>query len=525
MSTLDDKLVKKAHVKVRYTPQMLDELKRCSDENTGPMYFMENFMYIQHPIKGKLKFKPFKYQRELTQVYHEYRYSIAMIGRQLGKTTLAAGYLLWYAMFKPDSTILIAAHKREGASEIMEKIRYCYEELPDHIRAGASEYNKQSMKFDNGSRILSQATTPATGRGLSLSLVYLDEFAFVQPRIAKEFWTALSPTLSTGGKCIITSTPNVDDDQFATIWHDSQLTTDEFGNDKDTGKNGFKGYYATWREHPDRDEEWAREQRAKTSDDQFEREHECKFISFQETLIKSSTLAKLNHVVEEPFRKSGQVRWYEPIRDGKTYCVALDPAMGTGGDYSAIQVVELPSMKQVAEWQHNRSIVEEQVRVLRQLLQEIERSAPNSEMYWTLENNSVGEAALVCIRDTGEERFPGTMMHDPNRHLRTRANRKGYLTTNKTKMEACSKLKTLLENESLQIKSKNLVHELKYYIAQGNGYEAAGGEHDDLISAMLVVLRMAQHISTWDDKLHDTINSNIGGAFEEDEEIPMPIII
>ena len=344
MSTLDDKLVKKAHVKVRYTPQMLDELKRCSDENTGPMYFMENFMYIQHPIKGKLKFKPFKYQRELTQVYHEYRYSIAMIGRQLGKTTLAAGYLLWYAMFKPDSTILIAAHKREGASEIMEKIRYCYEELPDHIRAGASEYNKQSMKFDNGSRILSQATTPATGRGLSLSLVYLDEFAFVQPRIAKEFWTALSPTLSTGGKCIITSTPNVDDDQFATIWHDSQLTTDEFGNDKDTGKNGFKGYYATWREHPDRDEEWAREQRAKTSDDQFEREHECKFISFQETLIKSSTLAKLNHVVEEPFRKSGQVRWYEPIRDGKTYCVALDPAMGTGGDYSAIQVVELPSM-------------------------------------------------------------------------------------------------------------------------------------------------------------------------------------
>jgi len=435
MSTLDDKLVKKAHVKIRYTPLMLDELQKCEDPDTGPMYFMENFMFIQHPVKGKLKFQPFQYQRELCDVYHNYRYSIAMIGRQLGKTTLAAGYLLWYAMFKPDSVILIAAHKREGASEIMEKIRYCYEELPDHIRAGASEYNKQSMKFDNGSRIISQATTPSTGRGYALSLVYLDEFAFVQPRIAKEFWTAISPTLSTGGKCIITSTPNVDDDQFAQIWHDSQITIDEYGNDTDTGKNGFKGYHETWRGHPDRDEEWAKQERSKTSDDRFEREHECKFISFQETLINSRTLAGLNNIVEEPMRKSGQVRWYEKIRDGKTYCIGLDPSMGTGGDFSAIQVLELPSMKQVAEWQHNRSIMEEQVRVLRQILQEIEREAPNSEIYWTLENNSVGEAALVVIRDTGEERFPGTMMHDPNRHLRGRGARKGYSTTNKTKME------------------------------------------------------------------------------------------
>ena len=525
MSTVDDKLVKKAHIKIRYTQSMLDELEKCSDLETGPMYFMENFMYIQHPIKGKLKFKPFDFQKDLCEVYHNYQYSIAMIGRQLGKTTLAAGYLLWYAMFQADSTILIAAHKREGATEIMEKIRYCYEELPDHIRAGVSEYNKQSMKFDNGSRIISQATTPATGRGFALSLVYLDEFAFVQPRIAKEFWTAISPTLSTGGKCIITSTPNVDDDQFAMIWHDSQQTIDEYGNDRDVGKNGFKGYHATWRAHPDRDEAWAKAERSKTTDERFEREHECKFISFQETLINAKTLSRLNSEVKNPSRKSGQVRWYEPIRDGKTYCVALDPSMGTGGDYAAIQVLELPSMKQVAEWQHNRSVVEEQAKVLREILQEIERYAPRSEIYWTLENNSVGEAVLVVVRDTGEDRFPGTMMHDPNRNLRGRSSRKGYNTTHRTKMEACAKLKTLLENQTLSVKSKNLLHELKYFIAQGNGYEAAAGEHDDLICAMLVNLRMAQHISTWDSHLHDAINSNIGGTFEEDEDQPLPIII
>ena len=143
-----------------------------------------------------------------------------MLGRQMGKTTVAAGYLLWYAMFKPDSTILVAAHKQAGASEIMQRIRYAYESCPNHIRAGVTEYNKGSLTMDNGSRIISATTTENTGRGMSLSLLYLDEFAFVPPRIAKEFW--ITPTLATGGKCIITSTINSDDDTFAMIYNKQQ---------------------------------------------------------------------------------------------------------------------------------------------------------------------------------------------------------------------------------------------------------------------------------------------------------------
>ena len=123
MAQLDLELIKKAHAKVKYTPEMADELAKCTDPITGPMYFMENFMMIQHPTKGRVQFKPFDYQRELCDVYNQHRYSIAMIGRQLGKTTLAAGYLLWYAMFVPDSTILVAAHKRDGATEIMQRMR------------------------------------------------------------------------------------------------------------------------------------------------------------------------------------------------------------------------------------------------------------------------------------------------------------------------------------------------------------------------------------------------------------------
>lgn len=524
MAQIDNDLVKKAHSKVRYTPEMADELKKCIHPITGPMYFMENFMYIQHAIRGKVKFAPFDYQRDLCEVYNENRYAIAMIGRQLGKTTLAAGYLLWFAMFKPDSTILIAAHKREGASEIMQKIRYAYEELPDHIRAGVAEYNKQSLTFDNGSRILSQATTVNTGRGLALSLVYLDEFAFVPPQIAKEFWTSLSPTLSTGGKCIITSTPNVDDDQFAQIWFESQRTIDEFGNHADVGTNGFKGYHATWESHPDRDDEWARLEQAKVGEDQFKREHECQFISFNETLIKSMTLSQLGFDAIEPIEKKGQVRWYEKLRDGRSYCVALDPSMGTGGDDAAIQVLELPTLKQVAEWQHNKSTVETQIKILRSILMEISHRAPKADIYWTVENNTLGEACLVVIRDTGEERFPGTFMHDPNRHLGVKK-RKGYNTTHRTKLEACAKFKSLVESDKIKLHSRNLVHELKYFIAKGNGYEASVGEKDDLIDAMLLIIRMVQHISQWDDDLQNQMTGDVGGRFEEEPDHPLPMLV
>lgn len=523
--TIENAFIKKPGTRVRYTPEMIKEFEACANQDTGPMYFMENFMMIQHPVLGRMKFSPFEYQRELCDVYHNYRYSIAMIGRQLGKTTLAAGYLLWYAMFVPDSTILIAAHKRDGANEIMQRIRFCYEELPDHIRAAVMEYNKGSIVFDNGSRIIAQATTPNTGRGLALSLVYLDEFAFVPPRIAREFWTSLSPTLSTGGKCIITSTPNVDDDQFADIWHGSQRTLDEYGNDMEVGANGFKGYYATWEAHPDRDEIWANVERNKIGDERFKREHECQFISFNETLISASRLTVLSGLGVDPIHKTGQVRWYDRIRDGRTYVVALDPSLGTGGNNSAIEVFELPSMRQVAEWQHNRTIIEDQVKILRAILLEIQEKAPKSEIYWTVESNTLGEAALVVIRDTGEERFPGTFMHDPNRHIGAKNRRKGYLTTNSTKLEACAKLKTLVEQDRIILHSKNLIHELKYFVAAGNTFKASVGETDDLISALLVIIRMVQHISSWDDSLHDQINSNVGGMFEEDYEPPLPLII
>jgi hypothetical protein len=157
----------------------------------------------------------------------------------------------------------------------MQRIRFAYELCPDHIRAGVTSYNKGSIDFENGSRIVSATTTETTGRGMSITLLYADEFAYVRPTIAREFWTSISPTLATGGKAIITSTPNSDEDQFAFIWKGANKTEDEYGNPTELGINGFKAYRSYWQEHPDRDEAWGENMRAQLGDDRFRREIGC----------------------------------------------------------------------------------------------------------------------------------------------------------------------------------------------------------------------------------------------------------
>lgn len=168
----DIALAKKPHQKMSLTAEQIREFARCAHPITGPMYFMSNYFYIQHPTKGKMSYQPFDYQERLIETYHNYRFSLSLMPRQTGKSTSAAGYLLWYAMFNPDSTILIAAHKYSGAHEIMLRIRYAYETCPDFIRAGVVSYNKGSIEFENGSRIVAQATTENTGRGMSITLLY-----------------------------------------------------------------------------------------------------------------------------------------------------------------------------------------------------------------------------------------------------------------------------------------------------------------------------------------------------------------
>lgn len=522
--SLEGVLVKKAHTKESFTEIHVQELLACSQDD-GYHFFTQNFFYIQHPVKGKMLFEPFEYQKRLLDAYHGHRFNINMLPRQMGKTTCAAGYLLWYAMFHPDQTILISAHKFTGSQEIMQRIRYAYELCPDHIRCGVVNYNKGSIEFDNGSRIVSTTTTGNTGRGMSISLLYCDEFAFVPPNIADEFWTSISPTLATGGKAIITSTPNSDEDTFAIIWKEANKKFDEFGNEQEVGINGFFPFTCSWGEHPDRDDAWATVERGRIGEERFRREYNCEFLIYDETLINSICLAGLEG--KEPLQKLGQTRWYKKITPGSIYVVALDPSLGTGGNSAAIQVFELPSFTQVAEWQHNLTPIQGQIKILKDILKYIadELGQDNvGNLYWSIENNTVGEAGLVCIKDIGEENFSGLFVSEPVRKGHVRKFRKGFNTTHGSKISASARLKYLIESGKMKILSKPLISELKAFIAHNLTFKAKTGEEDDLVSATLLVVRISQILADWDSRVFDTINSS-DTQMDEDWELPMPIFV
>ena len=516
---LDTALIKPAHQAASWDEEQIQEFVACADPLSGPQYFMSHYFYIQHPTKGRLLYQPFDYQNRLIDTYHNYRFSIALLPRQTGKSTSAAGYLLWYAMFIPDSTILIAAHKYTGAQEIMQRIRYAYELCPNHIRAGVTSYNKGSIEFENGSRIVAQTTTETTGRGMSITLLYADEFAFVRPGIAREFWTSISPTLSTGGKAIITSTPNSDEDQFSTIWKGANKRIDSFGNETELGMNGFRPFRANWREHPERDQQWADEEKGRIGEERFLREHECEFVIADETLINSIKLMSME--AKDPIERQGQVRWFSRPKKGMTYLVALDPSLGTGGDMAALQVFEAPSMVQVAEWQHNKTPIQRQIVVMTEICKYIADTIDDqTAIYYSVENNTLGEAALVCINEIGEENIPGTFLSEPAKVGASRRYRKGFTTTNKSKLSTCAKLKSLVESDRITINSNNLISELKSFVANGAAFAAKQGETDDLVMALILVVRMVQILKQYNEELDDHISDSLDHSME-----PMPFIM
>lgn len=497
LKTMQDEpnLIKAPYQKLSLTDKQQIEFLKCA---LDPVYFIRNHVKIKHPTRGSLMFDLYDYQENMIKTYANHRQVISMCSRQLGKTESTSAFIIWFTIFQNDQNVLIAANKFKAATEIMDRIRFMYEELPDWLRPGVTTWNVQKIQFDNGSKIESTTTTADAGRGKSISLLYVDEMAFVKNRIAEEFWTAISPTLATGGKCIITSTPNGDEDTFAQIWYAANNTLDEFGNDTPdgVGSNGFKSFKATWDQHPDRDEEWARKERAKIGIEKFAREYELQFLSADETLIDSQVLSRLTH--QEPKFKMGTIRWWEQPEANQIYLVSLDPSAGVGRDYAAIQVWKLPQMIQVAEWMHNRSSVAQQIKCVVQICAHLDntlRSMSNQmgepELFWTFENNGLGHSVVELLNELGLDRIPAQLMSDPGR--------RGFNSNVRTKSQAVVKFKSLVESNRIHIRSKPLISEIKNFVSKADGFAAKPGEHDDLVTATLLIVRMSQQISKWDD--------------------------
>jgi hypothetical protein len=234
----------------------------------------------------------------------------------------------------------------------------------------------------------------------------------------------------------------------------------------------------------------------------------CEFIIADETLINPSTLIDLEGT--EPILRQGQIRWYKTPKKGNIYVVTLDPSIGTGGDPAGIQIFEANTTTQVGEWKHNKTDIQSQVKLIAQINKYIvDCTTEPRNVYYSIENNSVGEAALVSLAEYGEQNIVGNFISEPGKK------RKGFTTTNKSKLAACAKFKALLESKKLTVNSKSLVSELKTFVAKGASYEAKLGETDDLVMAALLSVRVMQQLSDF--------NVDLENHIRDHQEIIMPL--
>jgi hypothetical protein len=261
--------IKKAGTATEYTQHQINELAKCAND---PIYFITNYCFIQNQMLGKIKFKLRDYQEKIVDNLHN-RFNILMIGRQCGKTETTAAFAYWFSIFHADKNVLVASNKQKGATDIMNRIKFMYENTPDFLRPGVQYYNRGSIEFDNGSKIWSEATTESTGRGRSVALFICDELAHVNKRIQEEMWASILPTLSTGGSCVVMSTPNGDSDLFAQLWRqaNSQIASGETTD----GETNFVPIFVPIEQVPGRDMQWQNMMRSKLGDLKFEQEYLC----------------------------------------------------------------------------------------------------------------------------------------------------------------------------------------------------------------------------------------------------------
>ncbi len=526
--------IKRPYAESEYTPESIQALARSKRD---PVFFIRNYIYLQHPVRGKILFDLYDYQEELVRACLTDKRIILLCARQMGKTQTISMFFLWYAMFHQDVTLVIASKDNGHAMEIMDRIRFAYEELPHWLKAGCRYYNKHNIFFDNGSRIVSQATTEKTGRGLSITKLYLDELAFINPRIQTAMWRSLSPTLSTGGDAIISSTPNGDTELFATLWRgansavaDQEELEREKAEDEVEVKDElppalFKPYSFPWNRHPDRGDAYLRQMQAELGPIGFRQEVLCEFISSDAMLIDSLKLSFVK--ARKPISTNMGFRfWRRDDEIGgrdKQYLIGLDPGTGNSRDYTVIQVVEFPKMEQIAELRLNSVNIPLIYAKLKWLFKYLRKPGANntgrSEITWSFERNGVGEALVAMIQNDDDAN--GGVYIDGVDLFNETDKRLGCYTTGKSKLLSCMQLKNLIEkgDKALKINSDILLFELQNFVSAGGTYQAKQGCTDDAVMAMTIIMKVLNRVASFDDRARKMVYESVDPDSDQQPEI------
>jgi len=451
--------VKRDGIDQNFTKDEVAEYARCMQD---PAYFARKYIKVISLDKGLVPFDLYPYQEKMFKHFRENRFSIILACRQSGKSISSVGYLLWYACFHPEKTIAILANKGATAREMLARITLMLENLPFFLQPGCKALNKGSIEFSNNSRIIAAATSGSSIRGLSVNLLFLDEFAFVDDDA--RFYTSTYPVVAAGTstQVIITSTAN----GLGNVYH-------KLYEGAVQGTNEFKHFRVDWWDVPDRDEEWKRQTISNTSQLQFDQEFGNTFVGTGNTLISPDVLLGL--ISKDPIKVTSNTRIYKDSEPGHEYMMFVDVAKGRGQDYSTFNIIDVSTkpFEQVAVFQDNN--------ISPLLYPDVIYKYANmyNQAYVIIESNDQG--AVVCNGLYYDLEYENVYVESM-----IKANSIGVTMTRKVKRIGCSNIKDLIEQNKIAIHDAETIIELSTFEARGSSYEASNGNHDDLVMNLVM---------------------------------------
>jgi hypothetical protein len=471
-SYLGNRLLKPTNVQQQFTKHEVEEYVKCQNDI---IYFLKNYVQVVHVDHGLIPFDLYDYQEDLINTIQDNRYVIVKSARQSGKSVTSLGYILHYILFNKTKIVGMLANKASTSRELLGRLQTAYQHLPKFLQQGIVEWNKGNLELENGSKIIASSTSSSAIRGYSFSLLFLDEFAFVQRTIADAFIKSVYPTISSGKdtKIIMVSTPN----GFNLFY--------KFWNDAVEGNNQFKTFKIHWTSIPERDQDWREKIISDIGEEAFRQEYEADFLGSSNTLISYEKLQELSY--SSPLWSREDLDIYEEPEMGRTYTITVDTARGQGLDYSTFTVfdsTEIP-YKIAAKYRNNT--------VAPLLFPNIINNVGKkyNDAYVLVESNDIGaQVADVLHHDLEYENLLTTSWFGRHGQQISSGHRKdislGVRTTKQVKKLGCSNLKSLIEEDKLIIVDYDIISELTTFVTNGDTFAAEDGSNDDLVTTLVL---------------------------------------
>ena len=464
--------LKNSNVQLEFSPDQVKELVKCA---TDPKHFIENYVQIVHVDHGLVPFKLYDYQEEMVEIFHNNRFVISKLPRQSGKSTTIVSYLLHYIIFNENVAVAILANKGNTARELLSRMQMSFEHLPSWLQQGVTVWNKGNVELENGSKILAAATSSSAVRGSSFNIIFLDEFAHVDPpSLADEFFNSVYPTISSGNttKVFIVSTP-YGMNKFYKMWIDAE-----------EGRNTYVPFSVNWSDVPGRDDAWKQETIRNTSERQWRQEFECEFLGSTNTLIEPAKLRNMPY--KPPIRKQQELDVYVEPQKGHAYCTLVDTASGVGQDYSTFTIIDVTEIpyKVVAKYRNN----EISPIIFPNIIEQI--STQYNKSWCLVETNGNGmQVGDILYYDL---EYENTILTSPNKGGQEvsggfkKNSRIGLITSKHVKRTGCTTIKELIEKDHLIIEDFDIISELMTFAEKGPSFQAEEGYHDDLVMTLVL---------------------------------------